>query len=175
MDKEIILEPVSSSSTPEYILVGQKSYCQHYLHLWENQNPEAYINKSFTASVVEKELLNSNNANFLVKTENTAIGIVKLVKDAELDQYSSKDALLVEKIYLLKEFSGKGYGKMVLSKIENYAKNLNKQILWLDTMQKGEPINFYLKNGFAIKKESELGLPGAKPSEKAMWVLTKSL
>ncbi|WP_420319955.1 GNAT family N-acetyltransferase [Flagellimonas sp.] len=175
MEKEITLEPVDSNNISTYVSVGSKSYNQHYPHLWENENTDPYINGSFTTTVVEKELSDTNNIHFLVKTESNTIGIVKLVKDAKLDMHSAKNALLAEKIYLLKEFSGKGYGKKVLSKIESYAKNLGKQILWLDTMQKGDPINFYLKNGFTIIKESELKLPGAKSSEKAMWVLTKKL
>jgi len=45
----------------------------------------------------------------------------------------------------------------------------------LDTMQKGNPILFYQKNGYVIKRESEVTLLGAKPSEKPMWILTKNL
>ncbi len=175
MDENIILEEVSVSTISTYIAVGKKSYRQHYLHLWENENPDPYINKSFTVPVLEKELLDSNCVNFLVKTGDTTIGIVKLIIDAGIDEHPSNKSLLAEKIYLLKEFSGKGFGKKTLVAIENYAKGLGKQILWLDTMQKGNPINFYLKTGFTIKKESTLKLPRAKPSEKAMWVLTKAL
>lgn len=175
MDEKIILEEVSASTIPIYIAVGKKSYCQHYLHLWENENPDPYINNSFTVPVLEKELLDSNCVNFLVKSNGNTIGIVKLKIDAGIDELPSNTSLLAEKIYLLKEFSGKGFGKKTLIEIENYAMGLGKQILWLDTMQKGNPINFYLKSGFTIKKESTLKLPRAKSSEKAMWVLTKTL
>lgn len=172
---EVFLEPVSPSTIDLYIQVGKKSYYEHYLHLWEDGNPSAYISKSFTVSIVQAELKNQNTANFLVKVNNESIGIVKLVRNKALDEYSDEESLLAEKIYLLKSFSGKGLGKKVLQLIEKYARNLNKKVIWLDTMQKGGPLNFYLKNGFTIKKEGELNLPGAKSSEKAMWVLTKHL
>ncbi len=172
---EVFLEPVSPSTINLYIQVGKKSYYEHYLHLWEDRNPNAYISKSFTVSVVQAELKNPNIANFLVKVNNESIGIVKLVRNKALDEYSDGESLLVEKIYLLKSYSGKGFGRKVLHLIENYARNLNKKIVWLDTMQKGGPLNFYLKNGFAIKKEGALNLPGAKSTERAMWVLTKHL
>jgi hypothetical protein len=42
-------------------------------------------------------------------------------------------------------------------------------------MQKGNPIFFYQKNGYVIKRESEVTLPNAKPEEKPMWILTKTL
>jgi GNAT superfamily N-acetyltransferase len=171
----ISLVPVNPSTMDTYISVGKRSYKEHYLHLWENEDSFPYISNSFTKAIVENELSGPNIENFLVQTETDTVGIVKLVKHKALDELSSEKSLLAEKIYLLRAYSGKGIGKKVLQLIENYAKNLKKDIVWLDTMKKGNPINFYLKNGFKIKKESELKLPGAKPSEKAMWVLTKQL
>lgn len=171
----IYFEPVNSSTIDTYILVGKNSYQEHYLHLWENEDSTPYISKSFTKAIVQNELFDPNIENFLVQAENTTVGIVKLIKNKALDELSSEKSLLAEKIYLLQAYSGKGVGKIVLQLIENYAKDLNKDVIWLDTMKKGNPINFYLKNGFKIKKESELKLPGAKLSEKEMWVLTKQL
>ena len=172
---DISLEPISPETMDTYISVGIKSYNEHYPHLWDNEDTSIYINKNFTKKGVERELNDGNNAHFLVYLKDRAIGIVKLVKNCSIDEFSNEESLLAEKIYLLKAYAGKGIGKIVLRHIEDHAKNLNKRILWLDTMQKGNPINFYLKNGFHIKRESELTLTGAKPSEKAMWVLTKPL
>ncbi|MCL6265229.1 GNAT family N-acetyltransferase [Flagellimonas myxillae] len=175
MAQNVTLEPVTQENLDTYISVGKQSYHEHYLHLWENRDPGPYISRSFTTAVVQKGLENSNLKHFLVKSEDSIAGIVKLVLDSPLDELSGAEALLAEKIYLLEAFSGKGIGKQVLWLIESYAKNLGKNIVWLDTMQKGGPIQFYLKNGFQIKRECELTLPHAIPSEKAMWVLTKQL
>lgn len=172
---EVILEPVTQKTVDIYVAVGKQSYQEHYLHLWENQDPSPYISGSFTGEVVAKDLENPNLGHFLVKTGERMAGIVKLVLDSPLDEHNAEESLLAQKIYLLKSYSGQGLGKKVLELIEAHAKNLEKKILWLDTMQKGGPIKFYLKNGFEIKKESELTLPHAIPSEKPMWVLTKQL
>lgn len=175
MSQEIILEEVQPATLDTYVSVGIKSYHEHYLHLWENGDPSPYISNGLTTAVVEKELLDPNSLNYLVKMEDEVVGIVKLVKDSGLDEFSSAESLKAEKIYLLKSYAGQGLGKKVLEWIENHARSLKKKVLWLDTMQKGNPIQFYQKNGFVIKRESELSLPGAKPSEKAMWILTKQL
>ncbi|MBS9461603.1 GNAT family N-acetyltransferase [Flagellimonas sp. 389] len=172
---EITLEPVTATTMSDYIAVGTKSYKEHYLHLWESENPTPYIEKSFTKDVVKTELANANMVHFLVKAEHTTIGIVKLVIDCPLDELPANDLVLIEKIYLLREFSGKGNGKKALQLIEAYAKGLRKKMIWLDTMKKANAINFYIKNGFQIKRESELTLKGVKPSEKAIWILTKSI
>ncbi|NAY90342.1 hypothetical protein GTQ34_00285 [Muricauda sp. JGD-17] len=175
MENNVVLEIVRADTVDTYIRVGKKSYCEHYLHLWENEDPSPYLNSSFTHEVVSSELENPNVINFLVKANDVPTGIVKLIIDQPLDEHSAKDSLLAQKIYLLKSFSGMGIGQKVLRLIENYAIDLNKKLVWLDTMQKGKPLNFYLKNGFKINKESALTLPGAIPSEKPMWILTKQL
>lgn len=175
MENPIVLERVNAKTIDTYIDIGKKSYQEHYLHLWENEDPTPYITKSFTSEVVKRELADPNMENLLIKMGNTPVGIAKLVNDCSLDEFTAEEALLVEKIYLLKEHTGKGHGKKVLLRIEDHAIGLKKKVIWLDTMQKGGPIHFYQKNGFKIKRESELDLAGAVPSEKAMWILTKQL
>lgn len=172
---QVRLDPLTQETIAEYISIGKQSYHEHYLHLWKNRDPEPYISRSFTEEVVSVDLKNPNLKHFLVKLEDKTAGIVKLVVDSPLDEHAPHVSLLAQKIYLLQDYSGKGLGKEVLQLIEQYAKKLGKKILWLDTMQKGGPIKFYLKQGFQIKKESELEIPGAIPSEKPMWVLTKQL
>jgi len=171
----LTLEPVTQDSLDAYLTVGVQSYCQHYLHLWENEDPTSYISYGLTKEVVERELQNTNSLNYLIKMNTTAVGILKIVPNCGIDEISDEDGLKAEKIYLLKEYSGKGIGKQVLQYIEEIAKSLNKRIVWLDAMQKGKPVQFYQKNGYIIKRASEVVLPGVKSNEKAMWILTKNL
>lgn len=174
-DTKVLLEPMSESTLETYLAVGVKSYCEHYLHLWENEDPTPYISNGLTKEVVQRELEDPNVINYLVKWEGTTVGIVKLVKDCGIDELSDRETLKAEKIYLLNEYSGKGIGKEILGQIENLALGLGKKYIWLDAMQKGKPIHFYLKNGYTIKRESEIPFSGAKPTEKPMWILTKPL
>lgn len=173
--QKIDLVPVSPENLETYLQVGKTSYCQHYLHLWKNEDPSPYINHGLTKEVVLQEIANSNALNYLINQENTTVGILKLVKDCGIDELTDEEALKAEKIYFLKEHSGKGYGKQVLQFIEDMATKLGKKYVWLDAMQKGNPIFFYQKNGYKIKRESEVTLPNAKPEEKPMWILTKAL
>ncbi|MDF0706449.1 MAG: GNAT family N-acetyltransferase [Bacteroidota bacterium] len=175
LDTKITLVPVTQQNLETYVTVGVKSYCEHYLHLWENEDPTPYISHGLTKEVVERELKDENALNFLIDLNQVTVGILKLVKNCGIDEISDLAALKAEKIYLLKEHAGKGIGKQVLQVIEDMARQLNKKTVWLDSMQKGNPILFYQKNGYQIKRESEVVLPHVKPSEKAMWILTKNL
>nr|WP_321411569.1 GNAT family N-acetyltransferase [uncultured Allomuricauda sp.] len=175
LDNTITLVPVTHDNLETYLTIGVQSYCENYLHLWENEDPTPYISNGFTSEVVERELLNPNTLNFLINLEDETVGILKLVKDCGIDEIPNTHALKAEKIYLLKEHSGKGIGRQVLQFIEKTAKALNKKVIWLDAMQKGKPVVFYQKNGFIIKRESEVTLPHVKPKEKPMYILTKKL
>ena len=175
LDNTVTLVPVNHDNHTTYLTIGIKSYRENYLHLWENEDPTPYISNGFTSEVVERELQDPNALNFLVNLGDETVGVLKLLKDRGIDEILDTEALKAEKIYLLKEHSGKGIGKQLIQFIEETARALNKKVIWLDAMQKGKPVQFYQKNGFIIKRESEVTLPRVKPEEKPMYILTKEL
>ena len=158
-----------------YIEVGEISYCQHYLHLWENRDPRPYINTSFTREVVSEELKDPNFIHFIVMNDSKAVGVLKIVINAELGNYSADQSMLLEKIYLLSEYSGMGLGTKCLDFVRDFARSKDKEVLWLDTMKNGRALAFYLEYGFNIVGEKDLGFNEAIPSEKPMYILQYEL
>ncbi len=167
--------PLTEQLFKGYIEVGTIAYNQHYQHLWKNKNGTPYIKSSFTLLVLKREMQDANTELFLIKNKNTSIGILKLDLDASLNSYSKKKALLLDKIYLLKEHSGKGVGKKILDFAETRARLLNKKILWLDTMKSGPALKFYLKNGFEIYGETKLRFSETLEAERPMYILVKKI
>ena len=169
------LQRVTEKYIDTYIEVGKESYCQHYLHLWQNSDPEPYISSSFTVHVVQNELKNPNFIHFLVQEGKSTAGIIKIVVDAGYGEYEAKEAMLLEKIYLLESFAGMGLGTACLNQISEYARSLGKSVLLLDTMKNGRPLPFYLNYGFEIIGEKELEFKGVLESQKPMYVLCYKL
>lgn len=172
---EIVFEPISAATIGTYIDVGTQSYCEHYLHLWEKQDPQAYLSISFTKEVVKKEINDPNCLNFLVKSQNESAGILKISKDVRWGDWSEKDALYLHRIYLLKSATGRTIGKAVLDFTEKLARDLQKKIIWLEAMKNGKAKSFYLRNGYTTIGESNILLPGVLEDEKEMWVLAKRI
>jgi len=158
-----------------YIEVGKKSYVQHYLDFWADGNTSPYINESFTKEVLEKELMKNDSALFVIYSNNTPVGILKIIIDKTLGAYSKKDALLLQKLYLLAENSGKGIGSKVLGFVEDFARKRHKKIIWLDTMVKGKAIPFYKKNGYEIHSKKQLHYKNIKDEKREMYVMVKVL
>ncbi|MFS4494516.1 GNAT family N-acetyltransferase [Maribacter sp. 2308TA10-17] len=166
-------EPITPEVYDSYIEVGIVAYNQHYLHLWPNENSAPYIESSFTKEVLEKEEVDPNTILYRILRNKKAIGVLKITLDAPLANFSKDEALYIDKIYILNEYSGKGVGKKVLQFAMLRAKKMKKKIVWLDTMQKGPALDFYLKNGFEIHSESKVTLPNILEDEKLMWVMIK--
>ncbi|MGB5368989.1 MAG: hypothetical protein WBN18_01055, partial [Flavobacteriaceae bacterium] len=114
----ISIKPLEVSLYQTYIEVGVLAYRQHYLHLWEDQNPDPYINIAFTLEVLRNEALNCNTKLFLVYKDTLAIGILKINLEHSLGPHPSTEVLLFDKIYIMKAYSGQGVGKKVLDFVE---------------------------------------------------------
>lgn len=174
--KDIIhFEPLTPVTYQEYIAVGTKAYDQHYLHLWPNQDSSPYISTSFTLQVLKKEEQAKNTLLYVIKRNGIGVGILKFTLDSCLGPYSKNEALYIDKIYIQNEYSGKGIGKKTLRFVQLRAKEMGKKLIWLDTMQKGPALNFYLKNDFEIYGESQIQLPNVIEVEKHMYIMIKKL
>jgi len=171
----ILIVPLTQELVGLYCKVGTKSYRQHYLHLWEQNDPSPYIHSSFDPALLDRELKDSNNEHFMVYRDAEPAGIFKIIIHSKIAPYTEKEACLLEKLYILKELSGKGIGTQVLDYVEKRAKELNKKVLWLDTLKNGPALNFYLNRGFAILGECHLDLPHVIEQERDMWVLFKRM
>lgn len=175
MSEIISIIPLSKENHKTYILVGTQAYNQHYLHLWENRDPTPYLQSSFTKEVLEKEEMDPNTELYVIHRKTVPVGIVKITLDSALESYTKEEALLVNKIYILSQHSGQGVGKKALEFISLRAKDLNKKIVWLDTMKNGPALQFYLKNGFEICKEIKLKFQTVLEEQRPMYIMGKKI
>lgn len=172
---EVKVTPLEKDRFDTYIEVGKKSYFQHYLDFWADGNPVPYINESFTKEVLQEELKSTNSELFLIYSDKIPVGILKVIPNKSLRDYSAEDAFLLQKIYLLEESSGKGVGTQVLNFVESLAKKKGKKIIWLDAMVKGKATPFYLKNGYTIHSTRQIQYPNFKNEKREMYVMVKKL
>ena len=169
------LIPLSKENISLYIELATKSYYQHYLHLWKDADPIEYIRDNLSVEVVERDLENTNLEHFIITEEGEEAGIIKVVRNSAIMEYKADEALLIEKIYLLEEFSGKGIGKACLQYFKEYAISIGKKAIWLDTMKNGRPLPFYRAFGFEIVGEKQLSYPSVLEEQRPMVLLCLSL
>jgi len=125
--------------------------------------------------VLQQEENDKNTSLFLINKNNTAVGILKFTINCKLAGYSEKDGLYIDKIYISTEYTGKGVGEKVLQFVLLRAKELDKKIVWLDTMKNGPALAFYLKNGYVIHSKKTLHFLGVLEKERPMYILSNEI
>ncbi len=175
MQENIIIEPLQVALFDTYIEVGKRAYEQHYRHLWLDSDSSYYIKNSFTRKVLLDDIRDIDSMHYMVYSDEVPAGILKLRNVAAPTPLYEKEALLLDKIYLLKEFSRKGIGSFVVNFVLDKAKKSKKKVVWLETMKKGLPRFFYEKNGFEIFSEKNLEFPDLIDSERGMFIMKQEV
>lgn len=129
--------------------IARGTFVETYESENEEENFKKYVAGAFSDEKIREEFNHPHSYFFLVKNTGKNIGYLKL---NELDAQSEdlgNDAMELERIYLKKEFLGKGLGRMMIEKAGEVARVKNKKTLWLGVWVKNKPaIEFYKKMGF---------------------------
>lgn len=146
------IKTCSEKDINDLLFVAKTSYQDHYTYLWDDEG-ENYIKANFNSNQLLQELANPNTQFYLLYFQEKLVGFLKLNLDSEVNNYSPIEALELERIYFIKEATGKGLGKMVLEFVIDLAKKRNKSIVWLKAMNSSQSVKFYEKNQFEIIDE----------------------
>ncbi|SNR31918.1 Acetyltransferase (GNAT) family protein [Maribacter sedimenticola] len=168
-------QPLTPSLYDDYIKVGTLAYNQHYKHLWPNGDTYTYIKNSFTAEVLYNEEKDKNTKLFLIVKHTLPIGILKLTNNKNFAHYKTTETLFLDKIYITQEYTCQGIGKAALQFVEAMAKTKSKKIIFLEAMQKGKALNFYLAQDFMIVGTTKVPFDIVIEEEKPMYVLSKEI
>lgn len=166
--------PCSTEDAKTVSDVAIRSYKDFYLHLWYD-NGGWYINHSFSQPVFEKEIKDHNHAFFLLNEKEDPVGFLKLNIDHPLKGYEQYNCIELERIYLIKSATGKGYGRKTMDFCFDYAKRLKKEIIWLKAMGTSSAVLFYEALGFEHCGSLFLDFPQMKEEFRGMVVLMKRL
>ena len=164
------------SNLTELREIGIKSYLPHYTHLWKTGGVEWYMNRCFGDVSLEKELSDSNIEYFIVSSEKENIGILKLVLQKPIPNSEIEDALYLEKVYFIKEWTGKGAGKKAIDFTFERARKLKRECVWLVVMDTAEkPIAAYERSGFEIHSKEKLDFELMKEEFRGTLIMKRCL
>lgn len=115
----------------------------------EDENTQKYLNESFDPEKVLKELTNPGSEFYLAESDNKVIGYLKINFDKAQSDINDPNSLEIERIYVYKEYHGKGIGKILFDKAIDIALRNNLKYVWLGVWEKNfRALSFYRKNGF---------------------------
>ncbi|HJT73204.1 MAG TPA: GNAT family N-acetyltransferase [Chitinophaga sp.] len=169
-----LIKICTKENIQDLIKISKQSYLEHYTYLWLD-NGESYMQANFNADKLSDELSDPNSVFFLIYNEENPVGLIKLNINTAVSGFSSDTALELERIYFIKEASGKGLGKEAINFVSDFAKQRSKSIVWLKAMDSSDAVEFYKKRGFQVIGETELTYPNIKDEFRRMYLMALQL
>lgn len=158
----------------DLVRVSTQSYNENYTYLWHDKGVD-YVRNNFNFDRLDTEMSDANSVFFLVYDEEKAVGMIKLNIDKEIGGFSADAALELERIYFVKEASGKGLGKEAIDFVSDFARQRGKTVIWLKTMDTSAALEFYKKRGFTIIGEARVSFPNIIEEFSGMRVMVLDL
>ncbi|MFD0863412.1 GNAT family N-acetyltransferase [Sungkyunkwania multivorans] len=146
---------------------------QTFVDAFEKDNdPEdfwSYTNTAFSTETIERQLKEPKSHFYFVHHGSALIGYFKLNEPAAQSDLKEPGTIELERIYISKDFQGKGLGAKVLRKAIAIAQKFNPEYLWLGVWEhNGSAIRFYEKHGFVKFGEHPYWLGSDKQTDWLM-------
>jgi ribosomal protein S18 acetylase RimI-like enzyme len=144
--------PINKVS-PDEIDILQKLSKQTFHEAFSSGNTEEnmtrYLEEGFSLDKLSRELKDENTSFYFVKSANEVIGYMKLNAGPAQTELQKEDSFELERIYVLKDYQGKGIGRQLLDKAIQMAREKKASYIWLGVWEENKSaIAFYEKNGF---------------------------
>ena len=129
--------------------IGKLTFIETFTSVNSQENMTDYLGKGFSTEKLQTELTNKDSEFYFVELKGKVIGYLKVNVGESQTEVKLKNALEIERIYVLKEYHGKKVGQLLYEKALELAKVKNVEYVWLGVWQENSrAIRFYKKNGF---------------------------
>ena len=139
--------------THEDVYTLQEISCKTFRETFADTNsPEElqeFLDKAYDVEKLKEELVNGNSQFYFLYFNGALAGYLKLNEAPSQTEINDKNSLEIQRLYLLREFQGKGLGKELMDKAIELAKAGEKKYVWLGVWEHNEKaLAFYKKYGF---------------------------
>ena len=126
-----------------------KTYNETFEETNTPSNMKSYLDKSFNIERLLAELLNANSMFYFLYSDGELSGYLKLNEAPAQTDINDGQSMEIERIYIAKEFQGKGLGNELMDRAIDLANMQKKRYVWLGVWEENEKaLLFYKKNGF---------------------------
>ena len=114
-------------------------------------NMKTYLEQDFDINKLLDELSNSSSLFYFLYIDEELAGYLKLNEYEVQTDLNDPHSIEIERIYVTKEFQGRGLGRILLNKAIDIAIIRKKSYIWLGVWERNDKaISFYKKNRFYV-------------------------
>ena len=151
------LKKASLENKSELKQICINAYSTYFGDYWNKNGLEWYLNKQFGDERLKSDLTDKNVDYYLIYEKNSLTGFIKVSNNSKS---SFKEAVEIEKMYVLPKYKGCGIGKKALNEVVKISLEREKKVIFLDVLDTNKnAIAFYQKFGFKLHRSARLQLP----------------
>lgn len=146
---KIEIKKVTINELDQLQKIGRQTFYQTFASDNSEENMSKYLDEGFSVAKLTTELNDKNAEFYFASLDNNVIGYLKINFGQSQTELKDDKAVEIERIYVLKEYHGKGVGQLLLRQAIKIARQKNAEYVWLGVWEENpRAINFYKKNGF---------------------------
>jgi ribosomal protein S18 acetylase RimI-like enzyme len=147
---EIKLRRLTDADTEVLSAMAKQTFYDTFTGTCTEEDMQGFLEKYFNNKQLEEEINNPDNFYFFAEVDGVPAGFLQFMEDYSGFPLMKKwKALELKRIYVLKEFHGKGIAQKLMEFIFSYAEEKKFGVIWLGVWEHNiRAQKFYEKYGF---------------------------
>lgn len=143
-------------------LLGRITWAESHGHyIDDKKNLLKYLDENFSVSKTKQHINNPKQLFYIVYVDNLPVGYAKIIVHATQENVASENNCRLERIFILNDFIPLKIGYQLLTFVEERAKELKLDTMWLSVYIKNKrAIRFYERNEFKNVGELNFSVNG---------------
>jgi diamine N-acetyltransferase len=149
--------------------IGKQTFAETFSSVNSIENMTSYLKSEFSTETLKTQLTDEGSEFYFAELDGRPVGYLKINLGQSQTEIKDKEALEIERVYVLKEFHGKKVGQKLYEKALTIARQKSIDYVWLGVWEKNfRAIRFYEKNGFIAFDNHIFRLGGSEQTDIMM-------
>ena len=147
---EIKLRKILPADAAVLSVIAKRSFYDTFTGTCTEADMQNFQEQYFNEAKLAAEISEENNYYFFAEAEGDPVAYLQFMEDySSLPLMKKWKALELKRLYVLKEFHGKGIAQQLMDLIISYAKEQHYEVIWLGVWEHNNRAQqFYKKYGF---------------------------
>lgn len=157
------------SDTAELLALSRKTFYDAFEHVNNKDDFEAYTSVAFSHPKLLSEVNNPHSRFYFALIDDQKVGYIKLNFLSAQTEFQHRDAMEIERIYVLAGQQGKKIGNQLLDLAIRIAREEKLKYLWLGVWEHNFAAQrFYIRSGFKQFSTHEFWVGNDKQTDLLM-------
>ena len=167
---EITIRRVEAKDVPVLSAIAKQTFYDTFAGTCTEEDMQGFLQQYFSEEAMAKEIANENDLCFFAEIEGVPVGYLRFMEDYKsfplMQQWK---ALELKRIYVVKEYQGKGVAQKLMDFILDYATANQYEVVWLGVWEHNlRAHKFYEKYGFVNSGHTH-GFPIGNTPQTDYW------